>query len=1036
MQIITDYSTGAPRFKIIGGGDSGDAVAVPMTTAERTAITPDAGVMIWDTDLEKLFIGDGNTAGGIEVQGSGGETYDFNTNEFNVTDENYVSLKTIPLNKVEDGDVIFSTSAAQLSANTLLTAVENCDNRKNDYITLFGKFTGTFSPVSVMHGGGQQKDGCYIQIYQSHVQVYGYQNTLLASYYHGLTIEDFIYVQIKKTTNSSLTSDLVIVTKNGTFTKRNTPIFGAQGQVACSATMDMTDVVITYTVSDAENDIWAFGDSYMCKDAAWARQFVDAGHTGVMFSAFNGANSNDEILSFRTLISKRTPRIVVWCVGMNDIENNGMNANWKNAVDEVIETCQQKNITLILATIPNTPIRDNTAKNTYVKSSGLRYVDFAAAVNATTAFSDWYSGLLGEDQLHPTALGSTVLMNQFIMDCPESVLEGASYQTGYRLVQDGNVFSFNPYATIVNVSGSSVTFQPDTAYKIMATTGEVYVTANPPSSNEWAYEGHAEIFVGSVGYVVFDVEKITLANALEPDSVNNCTLRFHDGRCIVSVEDHIAGYIVSVNAASGSGSLYYGLATATNEYISIDASLNGQTLNLAGVTTSAGEKHVVGNGYAETIISGGITCTSNTTFSNLSMDGVVVSSGTLTFGDIYIPNGATVAVSGGGLAIERVTGSGGVIDLGNTKIVVSNYADIDGLSLINGAIGTTYGCYVLNAGILYLSDVNIDSGNATFGGVVHNTGTATLSNGTFDNNSATRGGVMNNNGTAYLSECIASSNTATSGGVMFNTETITILRGAYTNNTASSGGVMYNEAGTAYLSECIASSNTATNIGGMIMNNSGTAYLTECIASSNSAKYGGAVYNNTGTITILRGAYTNNTAEIGGMIMNNSGTAYLSECIASSNTATSGAAVIQNVNASCTIVSCTFSNNTDNGGLGIINQGGASAIMNISSSFVSGNTPNDARVNGGTLNIDGSTVGVIAISGGVVNIRNNNTITSLSGTGGGSVVIFSGASISLTSSINPGGTGKITVSGGAVTVNGNSIPTGTYTSINSNGTPT
>jgi len=1029
MQIITDYSTGAPRFKIIGGGDSGDAVAVPMTTAERTAITPDAGVMIWDTDLEKLFIGDGNTAGGIEVQGSGGETYDFNTNEFNVTDENYVSLKTIPLNKVEDGDVIFSTSAAQLSANTLLTAVENCDNRKNDYITLFGKFTGTFSPVSVMHGGGQQKDGCYIQIYQSHVQVYGYQNTLLASYYHGLTIEDFIYVQIKKTTNSSLTSDLVIVTKNGTFTKRNTPIFGAQGQVACSATMDMTDVVITYTVSDAENDIWAFGDSYMCKDAAWARQFVDAGHTGVMFSAFNGANSNDEILSFRTLISKRTPRIVVWCVGMNDIENNGMNANWKNAVDEVIETCQQKNITLILATIPNTPIRDNTAKNTYVKSSGLRYVDFAAAVNATTAFSDWYSGLLGEDQLHPTALGSTVLMNQFIMDCPESVLEGASYQTGYRLVQDGNVFSFNPYATIVNVSGSSVTFQPDTAYKIMATTGEVYVTANPPSSNEWAYEGHAEIFVGSVGYVVFDVEKITLANALEPDSVNNCTLRFHDGRCIVSVEDHIAGYIVSVNAASGSGSLYYGLATATNEYISIDASLNGQTLNLAGVTTSAGEKHVVGNGYAETIISGGITCTSNTTFSNLSMDGVVVSSGTLTFGDIYIPNGATVAVSGGGLAIERVTGSGGVIDLGNTKIVVSNYADIDGLSLINGAIGTTYGCYVLNAGILYLSDVNTNSGNATYGGVVHNAGTATLLNGAYTNNSATNGGVVNNPGTAtlsngaytnnsaaiggvvnnpgtaYLSECIASSNSATSGGVLFNSGTATLSNGAYTNNSAAVGGVV---------------------------NNTGTATLLNGAYTNNSATNGGMLFNS-GTATLLNGAYTNNSAANGGMLFN-SGTAYLSECIASSNTTTGGGAVVHNINASCTIVSCTISSNTDSGGFGAINQGGATAVMNISSSFVSGNTPNDARVNGGTLNLEGSTVGLIAISGGVCNIRNNNTLTSLSGTGGGSVVISSGASIALTSSIAPGGTGKITVSGGAITVNGNSIPAGTYTRINNDGT--
>ena len=126
-------------------------------------------------------------------------------------------------------------------------------------------------------------------------------------------------------------------------------------------------------------------------------------------------------------------------------------------------------------------------------------------------------------------------------------------------------------SNIVNVTGASVTLQPNTAYKMYATTGALNVTANPPAVNKWAYEGHAEIFVGSVGYVVFDTSKIVLANQLEPDSVNNCTLRFHDGKCIISVEDHLAGYIVVSATGTSAGSLYYGLGTASEAYIAVDA---------------------------------------------------------------------------------------------------------------------------------------------------------------------------------------------------------------------------------------------------------------------------------------------------------------------------------------------------------------------------------------------------------------------------------------------------------------------------------
>jgi len=238
---------------------------------------------------------------------------------------------------------------------------------------------------------------------------------------------------------------------------------------------------------------------------------------------------------------------------------------------------------------------------------------------------------------------------------------------------------------IVNVTGTSVTLQPNTAYKMYATTGALNVTANPPAANKWAYEGHAEIFVGSVGYVVFDTSKIVLANQLEPDSVNNCTLRFHDGMCYVSVEDHIAGYIVVNGSTAGDGSLYYGITTSTNDYVAFDASLNGTTIPLAGATAE-GEKHVVGNGYTETAITGAVNCgTSKFTVANLGLNDVQVTGGVMTLGDVFIPSGSTVAVSGGGLAVEKVTGNGGVIDFagGPRGLSLAKNGELGGVTLAN-----------------------------------------------------------------------------------------------------------------------------------------------------------------------------------------------------------------------------------------------------------------------------------------------------------------------------------------------------------------
>lgn len=52
-----------------GGGGGG--TATPMTAAERMAIVPKPGQLIWDTTLQILYVGDGETQGGIMVEGGG-----------------------------------------------------------------------------------------------------------------------------------------------------------------------------------------------------------------------------------------------------------------------------------------------------------------------------------------------------------------------------------------------------------------------------------------------------------------------------------------------------------------------------------------------------------------------------------------------------------------------------------------------------------------------------------------------------------------------------------------------------------------------------------------------------------------------------------------------------------------------------------------------------------------------------------------------------------------------------------------------------
>lgn len=733
---------------------------------------------------------------------------------------------------------------------------------------------------------------------------------------------------------------------------------------------------------------------------------------------------------------------------------------------------------------------------TAVSASASTKQDKLNSGNAGTGISISSAGVISTDNVPQSAVTGL-----------ESALSGKqnTLSTGFWIEIDDDWISVERYHTIHGpYSSGSVTLQAGEAYKILATNSAITLNKENTPNNTWGIEGHAEIFVANAGYI-HTGSNVVLADALVPDSVNNCTVRFHDGYAIISVEDHIAGHVVTVNAPSGTNTLNYwlGLANtseASTQYISVDASLNGQILNLNSAVTN-GEKHVVGNGYTETIVSGGINCTSKTTFSNLGMNGVVVSSGTLTMGDVYIPNGATVSVSSGGLAVEKVVGAGSesVIKLTEQIIAASSYADNcvfsgntsrafyvntgctltasscgfygftdanDGAcAYIRGGTATFIDCY--DSGLVGSSFVCIDRGAfATLSGctIQKNIYTSRATADLYFKGSNTLSGIVasyvSNNGTVTLAsgailDLTGNTNAtpiAPGGGITFEQGGATIIPGGSSAIAYTLGGLTVPKIGntnviglsstyayvssntSAVASNAIFSGGYASNANGgaVVMGTSASFSAFDCVFDKNSGyNAGGTIAPAEGCTLVLSGCtVTDNFAYNGGGVFLFSGASgELVSCTMSGNKGYTAGALHVNAGASVSLSGCTITGNIASSAFG----GGLNAYgnANISACTISGNSQGDIRIASNTVLIKDSTVGLIATSGGTVTFEGTNTLASAGG-GTGTVIISGGASITLTSSIAPGG--GITVLEGGCIVNGNDITASSYTLIDSTGT--
>lgn len=305
---------------------------------------------------------------------------------------------------IHDGDIVF------LESNAI----------KQNKILRFSANILSLGAIDLRHGKGIY-GASSIVIDSTTISFYNYttEPVLTCSFLHGLTVSG--QTDIVATVGVDATASISITSNKKTFKQSGIKWIGTNGSIEMeSVRTTMRNLTLSWDCPNYMDAIWLFGDSYFTYyEERWPYYLVHK-YSDFLLSGFPGAMSAEMYPDFQQALTHGTPKMAVWCLGMNDPDTDGdINAAWKTCVECFIADCKKSGITPILATVPNVPDRLHSHKNEYVRTSGYRYIDFAAAVGANKAGSMWREGMLSADQVHPAAAGARALAEQVLLDLPE-----------------------------------------------------------------------------------------------------------------------------------------------------------------------------------------------------------------------------------------------------------------------------------------------------------------------------------------------------------------------------------------------------------------------------------------------------------------------------------------------------------------------------------------------------------------------------------------------------------------------------------------
>ena len=319
----------------------------------------------------------------------------------------------------EKQDKIYANKSKNISirgnlttGNTLSTFVPNILTLKH---LSFVCNLDTMGEIKIGHGENLNS----IVVTDTELRTY-YGTTLLRTKQHELTITKDLQIKIDVDANGN--PKITIQSQGISYEYTDWNWFGNEENIFVeSVNGAFNDCILSWSCDGFFKDIQLYGDSYFsCIDnSRWTKHLLNAGYTNNLLDGFSGRKSSQAYTSLIENLKYSNPKTIIWCMGMNDDDGDAVNEQWADYYEKVKTLCEENNIELILATIPNTPIRNHIYKNEIVRNSGYRYIDFAKAVNAESSGASWYDGMLNGDKVHPTELGAKTLYMRALADVPE-----------------------------------------------------------------------------------------------------------------------------------------------------------------------------------------------------------------------------------------------------------------------------------------------------------------------------------------------------------------------------------------------------------------------------------------------------------------------------------------------------------------------------------------------------------------------------------------------------------------------------------------
>lgn len=238
---------------------------------------------------------------------------------------------------------------------------------------------------------------------------------------HGLTIGSNISLLVENGT--SVNTSLLRLSSDGQeFSYTNPVTFLMDSGIPTIESIGsvLTDCAFSWVSKNINAPIWMFGDSYFSwYDVRWPYYLARDGYTKtVMLNGYAGQASASAYTALVNLLDITTPKMVVWCLGMNDPDDSAVNASWYSCYQKIIELQKKYGFELILYTVPSTPTMDNSYKDTIIRTSEYRYIEADKAVRINDD-GDWVAGALNADNVHPTAIGAKLLYYRILADLPE-----------------------------------------------------------------------------------------------------------------------------------------------------------------------------------------------------------------------------------------------------------------------------------------------------------------------------------------------------------------------------------------------------------------------------------------------------------------------------------------------------------------------------------------------------------------------------------------------------------------------------------------